>query len=95
LEGKELPVQDVVIYSSDYCPFCIRAKALLRQKGVEFQEICVDGEPQLRQQMMAKAGRHTVPQIWVGETHVGGCDELMALEYAGKLDSLLQAGEGL
>lgn len=83
-------MQSVLIYSSNYCPFCIRAKSLLQQKGVAFDEICVDGQPQKRQEMMAKAKRHTVPQIWVGDTHVGGCDDLMALERSGKLDGLLK-----
>ena len=79
----------IVIYSSQYCPFCFRAKAILQQKGVSFSEINVDGNPQLRQEMTEKAGRHTVPQIWIGERHVGGCDELMALQSTGGLDVLL------
>ena len=79
----------IVIYSSQYCPFCFRAKAILQQKGVSFSEINVDGNPQLRQEMTEKAGRHTVPQIWIGERHVGGCDELMALQSTGELDVLL------
>ena len=79
----------VVIYRSDYCPFCVRAKALLKKKGATFKELVVDRDPGLRQEMTKKAGKHTVPQIWVGETHVGGCDELYALERAGKLDALL------
>ena len=81
----------VVIYSSDWCPFCTRAKHLLESKGVAFEEIKVDGKPQVRAQMAAKAGRTSVPQIWVGERHVGGCDDLYALERAGKLDALLKA----
>lgn len=79
----------VVIYSSDYCPFCVRAKQLLSRKGVAFTEINVDGQPQLRAEMSRKAGRTSVPQIWIGDTHVGGCDDLYALERAGKLDVLL------
>ena len=79
----------VVIYSSDYCPFCMRAKSLLKKKGVQFEELVVDGDRQLRSEMEQKSGRHTVPQIWIGATHVGGCDDLFALERAGKLDSLL------
>ena len=79
----------VVIYSSNYCPFCMRAKSLLKKKGVDFEELVVDGDAQLRRDMEQKAGRHTVPQIWIGSTHVGGCDDLFALERAGKLDSLL------
>jgi glutaredoxin 3 len=81
----------VVIYSSDWCPFCTRAKHLLDSKGVAFEEIKVDGKPQVRAQMADKAGRTSVPQIWVGERHVGGCDDLYALERAGKLDALLSA----
>lgn len=81
----------VVIYSSDWCPFCTRAKHLLESKGVPFEEIKVDGKPQVRAQMADKAGRTSVPQIWVGERHVGGCDDLYALERAGKLDALLSA----
>lgn len=83
-------MQPVVIYSSDYCPYCMRAKQLLARKGVEFTEINVDGQPQRRAEMIAKAGRTSVPQIWIGATHVGGCDDLHALERAGKLDALLQ-----
>ncbi|MBC3365169.1 glutaredoxin 3 [Pseudomonas sp. SWRI154] len=81
----------VVVYSSDYCPYCSRAKMLLKNKGVEFEEIKVDGKPQLRAEMTKKAGRTSVPQIWIGDTHVGGCDDLFALERAGKLDALLKA----
>ena len=79
----------VTIYSSDYCPYCMRAKQLLGSKGVDYNEICVDGEPQLRAEMTQKAGRTSVPQIWIGDTHVGGCDDLYALQRAGRLDALL------
>ena len=79
----------VVIYSSDWCPYCIRAKSLLERKQVAFEEIRVDGKPQLRAEMSSKAGRTSVPQIWIGATHIGGCDDLFALERAGKLDALL------
>lgn len=81
----------VTVYSSDYCPYCMRAKQLLSSKGVAFEEIKVDGKPQVRAQMAQKAGRTSVPQIWIGGTHVGGCDDLYALERAGKLDALLNA----
>lgn len=64
---------------------------LLKNKGVGFEEIKVDGKPQLRAEMTKKAGRTSVPQIWIGDTHVGGCDDLFALERAGKLDALLKA----
>ena len=79
----------VIVYSSDYCPFCIRAKALLKDKGVAFEEIKVDGKPEVRAQMAQKAGRTSVPQIWIGTKHVGGCDDLVALDRSGKLDALL------
>ncbi len=81
----------VVIYSSAWCPYCIRAKALLVEKGVTFDEISVDGKPDVRAEMTRKAGRTSVPQIWIGERHVGGCDDLFALERTGKLDALLKA----
>ncbi|KPG83341.1 MULTISPECIES: glutaredoxin 3 [Pseudomonas] len=81
----------VIVYSSDYCPYCSRAKHLLASKGVAFEEIKVDGKPQLRAEMTQKAGRTSVPQIWIGSQHIGGCDDLYALERAGKLDALLKA----
>ena len=80
----------VTIYTTMFCPYCLMAKRLLNQKGVAFEEIAVDGNPELRREMTAKAdGRTTVPQIWIGDTHVGGSDELHALEHDGKLDQLL------
>ena len=79
----------IVIYTTRYCPYCIRAKQLLSSKGVEYKEIAVDSNAQLREEMMQKSGRHTVPQIWIGETHVGGCDDLYMLERQGKLDPML------
>jgi glutaredoxin 3 len=82
---------EVIVYSSDYCPYCSRAKQLLSSKKVAFDEIVVDGKPQLRAEMTKKAGRTSVPQIWIGAVHVGGCDDLFALERAGKLDALLAA----
>ncbi len=81
----------VVIYTTRFCPYCVRAKALLTHKKVEFSEISVDSDPSKRREMMERAGQHTVPQIWVGETHVGGCDELFMLERAGNLDPLLES----
>ncbi|MFB4392529.1 MULTISPECIES: glutaredoxin 3 [unclassified Pseudomonas] len=84
-------MKPVIVYSSDYCPYCMRAKHLLESKGVAFEEIKVDGKPQVRAEMIQKAGRTSVPQIWIGSTHVGGCDDLYALERAGKLDALLKA----
>lgn len=80
---------EVVIYSSNYCGFCFRAKQLLQSKGVKYKEIVVDGDTQLRTELARKAGARTVPQIWIGDTHVGGCDELYMLERAGSLNELL------
>ncbi len=86
---------NVVMYSSNYCPFCFRAKALLKSKDVAVDERLVDSDPSLRRVMMAESGRHTVPQIWIGDLHVGGCDDLFALEQAGKLDDLLGIEPGV
>ncbi|RZL08017.1 MAG: glutaredoxin 3 [Rubrivivax sp.] len=84
-------MQPVKMYSSDYCPFCHRAKALLLQRGVEaLEEIRVDLDPSQRMHMMNITGRRTVPQIFIGDTHVGGCDDLMALDQQGGLIPLLQ-----
>ncbi len=85
-------MQSVEIYTSPLCGFCHAAKRLLTQKGVAFAEIDVSRDPEQRQKMMSRAnGRHTVPQIFVGGSHVGGCDDLFHLERSGKLDPLLQA----
>ena len=85
----------VEIYTQQYCPYCHYAKELLSRKGVSFREIDVTTDREMRQAMMERAsGRTSVPQIFVGAVHVGGCDELYALEDAGKLDPLLQQGEG-
>ena len=82
----------VLIYTKSYCPYCDAARDLLRKKGVTFHEIDVTGEPDRQDAMSLKAnGRRTVPQIFIGTTHVGGCDDLYALEAAGKLDPLLAA----
>lgn len=83
-------MQPVTLYTTPICPFCVAAKRLLDSKGVEYTDIDVMADPDRRAEMMQRAnGRHTVPQIFVGETHVGGCDELHQLERAGKLDPLL------
>ena len=84
----------IEIYTTRYCGYCQSAKALLTRKGVTFTEIDVTGNPQEREAMVERAnGRSTVPQIFIGATHVGGCDELYALEDAGKLDPLLKSNE--
>jgi glutaredoxin 3 len=78
------------MYSTAVCPFCLRAEMLLGSKGVtEIEKIRVDLDPRQREEMMNKTGRRTVPQIYIGDTHVGGFEELAALDHAGKLDSLL------
>lgn len=82
----------VEIYTKTFCPYCWRAKSLLESKGVEYKEIAVDFGGEIKQVMVQRAsGRTTVPQIFIGEIHVGGCDDLVALDRAGKLDELLAA----
>lgn len=83
---------DVVVYSTPICPYCVQAKQLLARKGVAYRDVDVSRDAALRQDVMTRSGRRTVPQIWIGEYHVGGFDDLYALERAGKLDGLL-AGE--
>jgi glutaredoxin 3 len=82
----------VVIYTTGWCPYCTRARELLDSKGVAFEEIDVDARPEARTEMMARSGRRTVPQIFIGETHVGGCDDLHELDASGRLDTLLKPG---
>ena len=85
-------LQPVKMYSTATCPFCLRAKALLRERGVAtLDEIRIDEQPGERATMIQQTGRYTVPQIFIGATHVGGCDELMALDRAGGLEPLLAA----
>lgn len=80
----------ILMYSTGVCPYCVRAEMLLKSKGVaEIEKIRVDLEPARREEMMQKTGRRTVPQIYIGQTHVGGYDDLAALDRAGKLDPLL------
>jgi glutaredoxin 3 len=79
----------VTMYTTAVCPYCVNAKRLLAEKGVVPNEIRVDLDPALRQKMMADSGQRTVPQIWIGDTHVGGFTDLRALDQAGKLDALL------
>lgn len=81
----------IKIYTTPICPFCYRAKALLKNKGAEFEEIDVFMDAKARLEMEEKSGRGTVPQIFIGERHIGGCDELMELDAEGKLDPLLSA----
>jgi len=81
----------VTLYTTRFCPYCVRAKHLLDRKGVAYREIAVDGDAELRREMMERSGRHTVPQIWIGARHVGGCDDLYELERRGELDAALRA----
>ncbi len=80
----------ITIYTTPTCPYCTAAKALLRNKQAPFTEIDVSTQPELREEIMMRSGRRTVPQIFIGSTHVGGYDDLAALDGAGKLDALLQ-----
>jgi glutaredoxin 3 len=83
-------MKPVEIYTTPICPYCLAAKRLLDRKGVDYREIDVSGSEELRAMMTKRAnGRRSVPQIFIGETHVGGCDDLHALEQAGELDGLL------
>lgn len=84
------PQPRVVMYSTAVCPYCVRAENLLRSRGVvEIEKIRVDLDPALREEMMARTARRTVPQIFIGDNHIGGCDDLVALDQAGKLQPLL------
>ena len=81
----------VTIYTTAFCPYCVRAKHLLQKRGVtQFHEVRIDENPEERTAMMERTGRRTVPQIYIGDFHVGGCDDLFALDHAGKLDPLLR-----
>jgi len=85
-------MQPVKMYTTAYCPYCTRAKQILQSKGVDaIEEIRIDSDPQARAAMMEITRRRTVPQIFVGDTHVGGCDDLIALDGRGELVPLLQA----
>lgn len=81
----------ITIYTTPICPYCQMAKQLLKRKGAAFEEIDVMGNPTLRAEMQTKSGRNTVPQIWIGDRHIGGCDDLYELDGAGGLDPLLAA----
>jgi glutaredoxin 3 len=80
----------VELYATGWCPYCTRARQLLASKGVEIEEIDIEAHPDRRAQMVARSGRTSVPQIFINQTHIGGCDDLIALEVAGGLDPLLQ-----
>jgi len=88
-------MQPVKMYSTQVCPYCVQAKALLKQRGVEaIEDIRVDLDPAQRAEMMSRTGRRTVPQIFIGDTHVGGCDDLIALDRRGGLMPLLNGAQG-
>ncbi len=79
----------VTMYSTRFCPYCMAARRLLAAKGVAYEDIGVDGNPDLRRKMTEKAGQRTVPQIWIGERHIGGFTDLAALDERGELDQML------
>lgn len=88
---QELGMLKVEVYSKEICPYCVRAKKLLTKKGVDFTEIDISKQPELRDLMIQRAnGRQTVPQIFINDKHVGGCDDLYALDAEGRLDNLLK-----
>jgi glutaredoxin 3 len=89
-ERPEVTQPIVSMYVSDWCPYCQRAKALLKQKDVTFNEINVEEDEASREEMVRRSQRRTVPQIFIGDKHVGGCDELYALDRSGELDRLIQ-----
>lgn len=85
-------MQKILMYATAVCPYCVRAEQLLRRKGAtEIEKVRIDLDPERRDEMMQKTGRRTVPQIYIGETHVGGCDDLYELDHQGRLDALLAA----
>lgn len=81
---------NIIIYSSNNCPYCVQAKQLLTQKGASYHEIRVDLDPTKKEEMVALSGRRTVPQIFINDQHIGGCDDLMKLASSGQLDKLLK-----
>ncbi len=88
---QQSQLNNIVIYTTNYCPYCVKAKKLLEQKGLSYQEINVENDDKLRQELVVKAsGKKTVPQIFIGELHVGGCDDLHELESTGELDKLVK-----
>jgi glutaredoxin 3 len=83
----------IEMYANSWCPYCEYARTLLRRKGADFEEISLEAEPERRAEMIHRSGRHTVPQIFIGARHVGGSDEIYALDDAGELDALLAGTE--
>lgn len=81
---------DIVMYATGWCPYCLRARSLLTRKGLKFTEVDIDEDGKLREEMHARSGRRSVPQIFIGGKHVGGCDDLHALDGSGELDRLIR-----
>lgn len=90
-ERLVIPMAHVTIYTRPFCGYCARALKVLGEKGADFTEVEAGMDPKLRQEMMDRSGRTTFPQIFVGDSHIGGCDDMMALERSGKLDEMLAA----
>lgn len=89
-----MAMPNIEIYTWSRCPFCLRAKALLDQKGADFTEYCIDGDEDARDEMAARTGgKRSLPQIFIDDQHIGGCDDLYGLDRQGKLDPLLAAGQ--
>jgi glutaredoxin 3 len=86
-----MSTSQVVMYTKSWCPYCERARALLKSKGVSFREIDIESQPEEREEMIRRSGRRTVPQIFIGTRHIGGSDDIHELDAAGELDSLLHA----
>lgn len=85
-------MSQILLYGTRFCPYCVAARRLLSARGIDYQDIAVDRDPELRARVMAKSGRHTVPQIWFGSDHIGGFTELRDLERQGTLDRAIKAG---
>lgn len=86
-------MNSIRIYTTQYCGYCVRAKALLTRKNLSFEEIPVDNNMELRSELMRMSGQRTVPQIWINEQHIGGCMELMKIDASGQLDQILTPNE--
>src|SRR5262245_1489140 len=87
---RKIKMAKVVVYSTGHCPYCIRAKQLLDSKGVHYTEIRIDNQPDKREEMTLKSGKQTVPQIFINDQAIGGCDDIYLLEKQGRLDELLR-----
>lgn len=90
--NKGTTMSQVVLYGTRFCPFCTAARRLLTTKGINYQDVALDTDPQLRSEIMERSSRNTVPQIWVGDVHVGGYTDLLEFDVQGTLDSLINTG---